>query len=349
LILRYFTLLTVELGFDPACMPKVACIHSPDKDFQKLIRMIKPPMLYGEYHFRAILSDRAILPPYKGSTFRGVFGRALRSVTCALKREDCATCLLNRQCVYAKVFDSPTSISGTGRPSPPHPFVIEPPVSGQTEFEPGESFDFSLLLFGQANQYLPYFVYAFEQMGQIGIGRRILGKRAGFRLSEVSGPTGTIYRSQDQTLEADGAVNLVLDNPPVQPADRITIILETPLRLKHQDHLTAELPFHLLTRAALRRIAVLHQHFADGEPPLDYKGIVARAQEVDRVHTTIRWYDWERYSFLQERAMMMGGMVGKVTYSGLLNEFIPLLRYVEKVHVGKATTFGLGKIHINMS
>jgi hypothetical protein len=306
-------------------------------------------MLYGENHFRAVLTDRAILPPYKGSTFRGVFGRALRSVTCALKREDCGTCLLNRQCVYAKVFDSTMDLPGKGLPSPPHPFVIEPPVSGQTEFEPGESFDFSLLLFGQANQYLPYFVYAFEQMGQIGIGRRVFGKRACFQLLEVSGCAGTtIYRSQDQALKADKAVSLVLDDPPVPPVDRIKIILETPVRLKYQEHLIAELPFHLLIRAALRRIATLHQHFADGEPPLDYKGLVARAQEVDTVHTTIRWYDWERYSFLQERAMMMGGMVGKVTYSGLLNEFIPLLRYVEKVHVGKATTFGLGKIQISI-
>jgi CRISPR/Cas system endoribonuclease Cas6 (RAMP superfamily) len=309
--------------------------------------MIKPPMLYGEYHFRAVLSDRAILPPYKGSTFRGVFGRALRSVTCALKREDCAICLLNRQCVYAKVFDSHTGRPGRGRPSPPHPFVIEPPLSGQTEFEPGESFDFSLLLFGQANQYLPYFVYAFEQMGQIGIGRQIFGKRACFQLSEVTGPTGTtIYQSQEQELKADEAVNLVLDDPPTPLMDQIRIILETPLRLKYQDHFTAELPFHLLIRAALRRIATLNQQFADGEPPLYYKGLVARAHEVDTVHSTIRWYDWKRYSFLQERTMMMGGMVGAVTYSGLLNEFIPLLRYVEKVHVGKGTTFGLGKIQM---
>jgi hypothetical protein len=237
-------------------------------------------------------------------------------------------------------------LPGKGRPSPPHPFVIEPPLSDQTEFEPEESFDFSLLLFGEANQYLPYFVYAFERMGRIGIGRAVKGKRACFQLTEVIGATGTIYRSQDQTLETDGVVNLILGDPPVPGLEQIRIILETPLRLKYQEHLTAQLPFHLLIRAALRRIASLNQQFADGEPPLDYKGLVARAHGVDTVHSTIRWYDWERYSFLQESRMMMGGMVGDVTYSGPLNEFIPLLRFIEKVHVGKGTTFGLGKIQM---
>jgi len=42
--------------------------------------------------------------------------------------------------------------------------------------------------------------------------------------------------------------------------------------------------------------------------------------------------------------MLMGGVTGEITYRGRLNEFIPLINYCETVHVGKATTFGLGKI-----
>jgi len=44
--------------------------------------------------------------------------------------------------------------------------------------------------------------------------------------------------------------------------------------------------------------------------------------------------------------MLMGGMIGSATYEGRLDEFMPLMRYCEKVHVGKSTTFGLGKIRI---
>jgi CRISPR-associated endoribonuclease Cas6 len=302
-------------------------------------------MRYGEYQFRAVLLDKAILPPYKGSTFRGVFGRALKAVTCALKREDCATCLINRQCVYIKVFDSPVGLPGNGRPSPPHPFVIEPPLSDQTAYEPGESFDFSLLLFGEANQYLPYFVYAFEQMGRIGIGRAINGRRAQFQLLQVSDATAeVIYRKDDRSLLPGEPVRLTLEGPQSIGSSEITVSLLTPLRLKYQEHLHDKLPFHVLIRAILRRMAALHGHFDNGEPPLDYKGKVARAQMVEVIKSTIRWVDWRRYSYRKQESMLMGGMVGEATYKGKLDEFLPLLRYGEIVHVGKATTFGLGKI-----
>jgi Uncharacterized conserved protein (DUF2276). len=44
--------------------------------------------------------------------------------------------------------------------------------------------------------------------------------------------------------------------------------------------------------------------------------------------------------------MLMGGMIGRVSYRGRLGEYLPLLDFCEKVHIGKATTFGLGKIHV---
>ncbi|HAY23158.1 MAG TPA: CRISPR-associated protein Cas6, partial [Desulfobacterales bacterium] len=33
-------------------------------------------------------------------------------------------------------------------------------------------------------------------------------------------------------------------------------------------------------------------------------------------------------------------------YRGDLAEYMPLLKYAEKVHLGKATTFGLGKVRV---
>lgn len=49
-------------------------------------------MLYGNYRFKCRFESEAHLPEYKGSTFRGVFGRALKDVVCALKRQECPGC-----------------------------------------------------------------------------------------------------------------------------------------------------------------------------------------------------------------------------------------------------------------
>jgi hypothetical protein len=139
---------------------------------------------------------------------------------------------------------------------------------------------------------------------------------------------------------------LTLPESPTAGIQQITIHLKTPLRVKQENHLTADLPFHTLIRAALRRISSLFTHYGSGEPDLDYKGLVRRAQAVETVDSTLGWLDWERYSNRQEAKMLMGGMLGSVTYSGNLKEFIPLLRVCEEVHLGKQTTFGLGKIEI---
>ncbi|MBW2102778.1 MAG: CRISPR system precrRNA processing endoribonuclease RAMP protein Cas6, partial [Deltaproteobacteria bacterium] len=53
-----------------------------------------------------------------------------------------------------------------------------------------------------------------------------------------------------------------------------------------------------------------------------------------------------RYSNRHERRMLMGGMVGSVVYEGRLGEFMPLLELSSKVHLGKNTSFGLGKMDV---
>ncbi len=170
-------------------------------------------MLYGNYKFRCRLESNAVLPHYKGSTFRGVFGRALKKVVCALKRQECDQCLLARQCVYALVFETSIAIPASPSPrlaAPPHPFVIEPPITGNTHFPESSTFEFNLLLFGEVNHSLPYFIYAFEQMGQIGIGRRINGRRARFVLESVNKGGQTIYNDTEKKLVQPDPYRLAL-------------------------------------------------------------------------------------------------------------------------------------------
>jgi hypothetical protein len=233
--------------------------------------------------------------------------------------------------------------------SPPHPFVLEPPGTEQVTFSKGSAFSIDLLLFGFANDYLAYFVYAFEEMGRLGLGRSLGGRRASFQLVRVTRGSEIVYDPQDGTFQKPSVQALQLRpirESPTQAISTITVTLETPLRLKFANEFSADLPFHVLVRGMLRRVSVLNEHFGAGEPDLDYRGLVARAEKISTVKSTIRWFDWERYSNRQDRAMLMGGIIGEITYGGCLDEFVPLLEYCEIVHVGKATAFGLGKIRV---
>ncbi|HEA65453.1 MAG TPA: CRISPR system precrRNA processing endoribonuclease RAMP protein Cas6 [Desulfobacterales bacterium] len=306
-------------------------------------------MRYGRYQFISRLESEAILPYYKGSTFRGVFGIALKKVVCALRRQECYECLLKEKCVYAFVFETSDSINlpkGSRIASPPHPFVIEPPLTTKTQFLKGAPFDFNLLLFGEINNSLPYFIYAFDQMGRIGVGKRINGKRGQFALKKVILNGKVIYTDVSQKLNVDKSLSVLsLSEPRDYPENnfRLKITLETPLRIKFENRLKADLPFHALVRAMLRRISSLYNVYGDGEPPLDYRGLVKKAHTIDIIESNITWFDWQRYSSRQEKSMLMGGMLGSITFEGDIGEYMPLIDFCSEVHIGKQTSFGLGK------
>jgi hypothetical protein len=51
-------------------------------------------MKFAEYNLKFRFVNKANLPVFKGSTFRGIFGHALKKVVCALKHQECRACIL---------------------------------------------------------------------------------------------------------------------------------------------------------------------------------------------------------------------------------------------------------------
>ncbi|PIE68205.1 MAG: CRISPR-associated protein Cas6 [Deltaproteobacteria bacterium] len=306
---------------------------------------------FGKYTFTCRLDAPAILPAYKGSTFRGVFGLALKKVVCALKHQTCETCQLRKRCLYTQVFETALAVQppdGLRVSVAPHPFVLQPSLSNRQAYPAGEALQCDLLLFGPVNENFSYFVYAFDQMGRIGIGRKINGKRAGFTLETVNHGEHVMYSANTRAIDQRRVADSLTLTPGAVSSDdvlRLTVTLETPLRLKFKNRINnADLPFHVLIRAMLRRVSALFACYAGAEPALDYKGMLDRAASVKIVDGRLKWYSWQRYSNRQKQRMPLGGMIGSVTYEGKLAEYLPLMNVCSHVHIGKNTSFGLGKL-----
>jgi len=128
----------------------------------------------ASFSFNLKALEPIILPSYKGSTFRGGFGYAFKRVVCAIKDKECTDCLLKERCVYSYVFETPppsdTKIMRKYKVAP-HPFIIEPPPERRRGYKPDEEINFRLILIGKAIDYLPYFIYTFDELGRIGIGK----------------------------------------------------------------------------------------------------------------------------------------------------------------------------------
>lgn len=307
----------------------------------------------GQFTLGIRALDDLHLPAYKGSTFRGGFGQALRRVVCALRRQECATCLLRDRCIYLYVFETPPP-PGSERlrlyKTVPHPFVIEPPLDDVRRIPAGERVELGLILLGRAMEYLPYFVYAFMHLGEQGLGKG----RGSFRLESVTSKEAkgfrSIFNSETGTLTApDGlpAAEMIRARvAELHQASRLRITFETPCRIKHDSRLVDRPQFHHLVRTLLRRLSSLSYFHGEKALDVDFRGLIDAALQTQCTGGSVTWYDWERYSGRQRERMSLGGFVGTMEYEGDFAPFLSILAWGELLHVGKGVSFGLGKYRL---
>ncbi len=91
----------------------------------------------------------------------------------------------------------------------PHPFIVEPPLEKRHGYTPETELTFGVILIGKAIDYLPYFIYTFDELGRIGIGK---GK-AKYELKSVICDGKTIYDSETKTLKPSSFTLLNLESP----------------------------------------------------------------------------------------------------------------------------------------
>jgi CRISPR-associated endoribonuclease Cas6 len=310
-----------------------------------------------------------ILPSYKGATLRGGFGNTFRRVVCALRKNDCQDCLLRDKCVYSYVFETPpppdTRIMRKYR-SAPHPFVIEPPPEKRMGYKPGDEIRFGLVLIGRAIDYLPYFIYTFDELGRMGIGKgrgkyelmSVTDRNSHVRKEAASQAAGeimeeceeVIYSSATKTMRSfeKSLLSVVFDSSPAMSGPEPLILdFLTPARIVYEGHLTIDPEFHVLIRQLLRRISLLAYFHCGADPSeIDFRDIIRKSERVTVKESKLRWYDWERYSARQDTKMKMGGFTGQITFEGEISPFMTLIRAGEVLHVGKGTSFGLGRFRV---
>jgi CRISPR-associated endoribonuclease Cas6 len=312
---------------------------------------------FSRFIFSARCKTKISLPPYSGSTLRGGFGHAFRRIVCALKGKECTGCLLRDRCIYAYVFETPVPEDAQMMRKytvAPHPFILEPAPDSQRTCEEGEALSFGLTLIGRATDYLPYFIYALDELGRIGIGKG----RGKYELREVfeenplkdeDTSKTLIYKGDDKMLrQPDNPVrwsDIVMEHPIPPPVMRISFI--TPVRIKYQNRLAKDLEFHVLFRNLLRRISLLsYFHCGHRLDDREFKDLIEQARKVKIGKRILYWHDWERWSNRQETRMKLGGFMGEITYEGDFEPFWPYIRLGEYVHVGKGSSFGLGRYRI---
>lgn len=299
---------------------------------------------YLPVRFYLKFKEDTVLPAYKGTTLRGGFGYSLKRLYCIAKaKENCSECILRFKCVYAYFFK--TFISEDAKimrryREAPHPFIIEPDFELKKEYKKDEIIKFNFTLLGKAIDFLPYSVFAFEKLGEKGLGK----KKSKFEILKITFNTNEteieIY-STGKKLITPKPLNFKPDFP--NEINKLKITFQTPTRLKYKGKIV-ELPeFHIIIRNLLRRISEIFYFHFNEELNFNPKKIIDDALKIKIISHKIKKFRFKRYSTSQHQKINLDGIIGEVLYEGELYEFIPLIELGSIIHIGKNTTFGLGK------
>ncbi|MHB8474079.1 MAG: CRISPR system precrRNA processing endoribonuclease RAMP protein Cas6 [Gammaproteobacteria bacterium] len=325
-------------------------LHTSPMDAAGAVRNTLAHFRLAQFRFRLEASTHIALPPYKGSTFRGALGHALKGLVCVTGKDSCEPCLLRPRCVYPYLFESRPPEGATAlrnNSDIPQPFVLVPPLTEQTDFQTGATFALELVLLGKAIDYLGYFILALERMGAQGVGRgRGTFKLLGVDVIQADHTAREIYSAQAPALKEIGpplSMQQIACAQPVDNTHEITLDFVTPTRLTQDDKLVDLPEFHVLIRRLLGRLSSLSLFHHDTPLEIDFRALIEAAKGVTIAAHTLHWHDWERFSNRQQTRMKLGGVKGTVSYTGELEVFLPFLRLGAWTHVGKGTSFGLGR------
>ncbi|MBI1747847.1 MAG: CRISPR system precrRNA processing endoribonuclease RAMP protein Cas6 [Acidobacteria bacterium] len=312
---------------------------------------------------RLLLDLRAIstirFPANVGSALHGGFGAALKSLVCVVKDTPCAQCRLYRSCAYPYLFETPPPLTTARMPKAqmiPRPYVLEPPQAEKSVYPAGETLQVGLVLIGKAISYLPFFLEAFALMGRRGISQgtnRFSLER--WRLYDAPGGPASVRLAGEEFAKATGgpasapltgeAFAREHDSAscPV-PLHRLKVQLLTPTRIEHAGQPVRRLDFPTFFSSLLRRLRNLqffHYGLSDEE---DDRRLRDLSQTITVATDRLIWLDQRRLS--HGRWTPQGGLMGELSFQGDLTAYLQFLRLGELVHVGKGTTFGMGRYEL---
>ncbi|MGM0578214.1 MAG: CRISPR system precrRNA processing endoribonuclease RAMP protein Cas6 [Myxococcota bacterium] len=141
----------------------------------------------------------------------------------------------------------------------------------------------------------------------------------------------------------------VSDGAPGQGRLRVDLLTPTELYRSGRKELVTDLDFPELVRHARRRLELLAAMYGstDGASMPDWPVLQDLAGSVRVTRSDLRPHAWKRHSLERDATVPMRGLLGRIDFEGPVGPFLPLLRAAQTVHLGKSTSFGLGRFRLH--
>lgn len=301
----------------------------------------------ARYCFTFRITKALRLPDYAGSALRGAFGHALMQLSGISKEDILRKAPFFLQSPYAHIFEPQSApaenILLKGMQNLPVPYVIEPPLVAAKTWQPGELLHFELVLSEPALAYLSTIILAWRRAFLRGIGKG--DGTAELVKVELLPPVAEpccIYNQYSPQI-SHHSTHLVM--PVYSQPQSVYLHLQTPLQLQQKGVILGvrDINASIFLRHLIRRVTTLLQPYSSLYWPLEkIRAMNALADLVQDEHQ-LTWQEWERYSSRQKKVMKLNGLIGYWYLKDVAAELLPFIYLGQWLHVGKETSFGLGK------
>jgi CRISPR-associated endoribonuclease Cas6 len=258
-------------------------------------------------------------PPYFiGSQIRGALGYALKKVICINPTFKCDGCFALTDCLYYKFYEEKNNF---------HKYRLDY-ILGE------DKYNFSILLFNETADKLPYIISALYQMiTEIGFGvERKTYKNFQIFVNDIS-----IYENENLTIPQNYKKEFKID----KFCQDVSLKFITPLRIKKNGKFlksgTEITLYDIINSIYQRNLKLNNLDFQKID--FEIKGEITKKELYYKKLT--------RLSNRQKTKMQMDGLIGELEIKNLDEKSYKLLKLGEIIGVGKSTVFGLGKIEIN--
>ena len=296
---------------------------------------------YVKLHFLCRVTENCQMPVNKTSALRGGMGEVLLSEHCIYPADrQCSGCSFETECLVRRIMYSKFDI----RPD----FVTTGESIGyviscedyRTSFEEGDTLSFTMTLFGKTIVYFTTILFAFYQLGQIGLGR----EKARFIIERVTNTTGEPLVEGSNVYKENYKVHLLGDYVAYRMEKETgnRLHFHTPLAIRLKGVELDEFDAEAIINAAARRL-----YMFDCFEGIEADKIVIPRDELPHIRaqkvipTKVR-----RYSSTHGGGIYLTGIRGEVVFDGLSDDVRRLMLAAEVLHVGRNTSFGFGRVTI---
>lgn len=268
-------------------------------------------------------------PYFLGSAFRGILGKNLKKMVCIKPFKECKDCELNKTCPYTVIFESELFFNK------PSKYVFLMPFEKKMLKE-DDTLSIEITLLGESSQYWEFLITSLS--GVLNLGKERFIKSIG---SYYFNPLSESYKPIHSYVGKSNAYNF-FDCKSGLKSLKIRLY-PTSIKLFGNIIKAHEFNKDIFIKALLSRISkvALAYGYMEGKLSIDKDSIQLKNIKLNPS-------PMKRYSNRKGKHMIIPAFEGEFTIEGDINAVIPYLYIVENINIGKSTSFGLGRLKIEI-